>query len=742
MAKKKKFDADVTHILSNVVTNVTDMTTAFKNAGAYTLIELFNLLKEEDTRKEFRYKDGDDTTEEVLDDDDYDELCELRSFYFWLQNSHGTIPRCPIDFQAAYTAQMFNTFRMLPPIARPGADSEGNVEYDHDIALSNEQVNKIGAFAVNSNQASGHGGNRSNQGGGNSKHNSSQSAEEKELAALRKRVKPSEQSYPKLGTTSQWPKFKSLMEAKLKMNNMGEVVEDGYVPPSLSAGDSKEAVELYDTKNLYLYTILSEQVTTTTGEGYIRDHPNDGVAIWKKLVHHYEEEQPAKLRKDMLYELVTTTTLPEDCLELHAACLTFENYVATHNKLCTDPDERIHEKNKLKFFEKFIRHHSKLIAVKTSLDGADEIATMNGHVTLTVSARMDFYMQTAIRLDGERKERLIKSSRKANMCFGALPIDEILDMDLSAAQALINPGVGYETYAADLDDSNIEAQIAEMDSSYEVYAADGGGNDAGRIPHPVWSKMTKEQKSWWIKIPKEIRAHILPGTGVSSHHSRATNASFAAPTSSTQGSSETTSPPEGTDRSVSFAGSSDSPIIAAMRANSTREPTGGLHSSRRNMNVKNPLDPTRLLSSQNASDAQLRPLPRNNAAHQATSAPTERTVASAIYVLLFSLTFHCMELPPPNLDHLPLPRQHDPLSLPYPRDLNTAVVSIFLFGLVSSTGELTLVWHIQINCVASITSIQSEESTSMVLMVQVNLKASGLVPLREYLDTRMETKFS
>lgn len=633
--KQNKFDDDVAHVLNNVVTNVSDMTTAFKAAGAYTLIGLFNNLKTEDTRKEFRYKEGDETKGKILDDEDYEELCELRSFYFWLQNSHGTLPRCPIDFQASYTKEMLATFRMLPSSARPGADHVGNVEYDHDIALNNEKVNKIGAFATPPSQSNNQGGNQSNQGGGNPKNNSSQSAEEKELAALRKKVKPSEQSYPKLDTTSQWPKFKSLMEAKFKLGNMGDVLASGYVPPSLQAGDSKEAVELYETKNLHLYTILSEQVTTTAGEGFIRDYPNDGVAIWKKLMHHYEEEQPAKLRKDMLYELVTTTTLPEDCLELHAACLTFENYVATHNKLCPDPDERINEKNKLKYFEKFIRHHSKLIAVKTSLDGVDEIATMNKQVTLTVSARMDFYMQTAIRLDGERKERLIKSNRKANMGFGTLPVDKIMDMDLSAAQALINPGVGYETYAAASDDSNIEAQIAEMDASYDVNAADGGEEDAGRIPHAVWSKMTKEQKSWWIKIPREIRAHILPGTGVSPHHSRATNASFTAPTSSIQGSSANTSPPEGTDRSVSFAGASDSPIIAAMRANSTREPTGGLHSSRRNMNVKNPLDPTRLLSSQNASDAQLRPLPRNNAAHQAASTPHERTVASAIRTAVF-----------------------------------------------------------------------------------------------------------
>ena len=353
--QQKKFDKDVTHILTNVVTNVNEMTAAFKSAGAYTLIDLFNRLKTEDTRKEFRYKEGDASNEELLDEDDYAELCELRSFYFWLQNSHGTLPRCPIDFQAMYTRGMLTTFWMLPSTARPGADQEGNVEYDQTIALSNEQVNKIGAFATTP-PPTGQGGNQSNQGGGNSKSNSTQSAEEKELAALQKRVKPSEQSYPELKSTSQWPKFKNLMEAKLKMGKMGDIVENGYVPPSLSAGDSKEAVELYDTKNLYLYTILHEQVTTTVGEGFFRDHPNDGVAIWKKLMHHYEEEQPATICKDMLYELFTTTTLPADCLEVQAACLTFEDYVASHNKLCTDPNGRVNDKNKLKFFEKFIRY--------------------------------------------------------------------------------------------------------------------------------------------------------------------------------------------------------------------------------------------------------------------------------------------------------------------------------------------------------------------------------------------------
>ena len=271
------------------------------------------------------------------------------------------------------------------------------------------------------------------------------------------------------------------------------------------AGDSQEAVDLYETKNLYLYTILHEQVTTSTGEGFIRDHPNNGVAIWKKLIHHYEEEQPAKLRKDRLYEIFATTTLPDNCPEVQAACLTLVDCMATHDKLCTDPDERVTDKQKLKFFEKFIRNHSDLSAVKTSLDSADKIAVTNGQATLTPAARMEFYMEDAIRLDGERKENLIKSNRKANLCFGKHTIDDIFDMDLSAAQAILNSDGGYETYAASIDDSHIEAQIAAMDASYEVYVA-GGADEAGRIPHSVWSEMTKEQKSCWIKTKESTQA--------------------------------------------------------------------------------------------------------------------------------------------------------------------------------------------------------------------------------------------
>lgn len=655
--KQRKFDDDVTHVLNNVVTNHSDMTAAFKSAGVYTLIDLLNKLKTEDSRKKFRYKDGDDTKEEILDDDDYDELCELRSLYFWLQNSHGSLPGCPIDFRARYTKDMLTAFRVLPSSARTGADQQGNVEYDHNIALGNEKINKIGAFAPIPPSANGGGlsNGGGNGGGNNSNFSGTQSNEEKELAAFTKRIKASDQSFPDLKSTSGWNKFKSIMIARLTLCKMGDIVQDGYVVPSSSRGDHQDAVDLYDTKNLYLYTLLCEHVSTPAGEGFIRDHPNDGVAIWKKLINHYEKEQPATLRKDTLYELFATSTLPKDCPEVHKACLTFMDTVENHNKLCTDPDERVKDKMKLRHFEKFIRTYPALKDVKTTLDSADKIAITNGHAPMSAQARMEFYLENAIRIDGERKERLIKSTRGAHLVNGQHSIDEILDMDLTAARAALEATSfgGYETYFMYGDHLDIDEQMDAVDATYEAFVA-GREGEAGFLPPDVWNGMSKVQKQGWLKLGRELRerfypaghtlpstqdkGHVLPGTGVASHRSRATNASIGSPTPHNQDSQPPTMQTPGPDdnRSVSFAGTSDSTIIEAMRANSTREPTGGLHSSRRNMNVKNPLDPTRLLSSQNASDTQIRPLPRNNAAHRAVSAPlTERTVASAMRTAAF-----------------------------------------------------------------------------------------------------------
>ena len=72
-------------------------------------------------------------------------------------------------------------------------------------------------------------------------------------------------------------------------------------------------------------------------------------------------------------------------------------------------------------------------------------------------------------------------------------------------------------------------------------------------------------------------------------------------------------------RTAFTAAVSDMTLINAMKANvhSGSAPSGGLHSSCRQMNVKDPLDPKCLLSNKNVSQQQLIPLPKNTAANLA-----------------------------------------------------------------------------------------------------------------------------
>eukprot|EP00984_Skeletonema_dohrnii_P035775 scaffold35955_cov261-Skeletonema_dohrnii-CCMP3373.AAC.1 len=90
-------------------------------------------------------------------------------------------------------------------------------------------------------------------------------------------------------------------------------------------------------------------------------------------------------------------------------------------------------------------------------------------------------------------------------------------------------------------------------------------------------------------------------------------------------------------RTAYSADVSEMSLINAMKANTLTgiTPTGGLHSSRCQMQVKEPLDPTRLLSNKNVSQQQLVPLPKNTAANLAMNGTDRRVnmvVASPSYM--------------------------------------------------------------------------------------------------------------
>ena len=156
---------------------------------------------------------------------------------------------------------------------------------------------------------------------------------------------------------------------------------------------------------------------------------------------------------------------------------------------------------------------------------------------------------------------------------------------------------------------------------------------AGRIAPNVWENMTRQQRKAWMQLGREMREKllpegatilpspprngenvVLPGNGVAGTRGRATNMAATVPDTE-----DATLYDSSATRTAFTADVSDMTLINAMKANvhSGSAPSGGLHSSRRQMNVKDPLDPKCLLSNKNVSQQQLIPLPKDTAANLA-----------------------------------------------------------------------------------------------------------------------------
>eukprot|EP00984_Skeletonema_dohrnii_P007483 scaffold2711_cov87-Skeletonema_dohrnii-CCMP3373.AAC.1 len=316
----------------------------------------------------------------------------------------------------------------------------------------------------------------------------------------------------------------------------------------------------------------------------------------------------------------------------------------------------------LTHYERYIRNVPRMRALKSQMNTTDRVASSNGLNPLPVKERLQNYLNDAITLDGEYKTSILSSKRHANLGMiytGDVDVSEFLDTDAHAAQIISDDGYingGASTYdvnatAITEDENSMEDEAIEL-MTLAIHAAagqDDGKMAAGRIAPHIWDAMTRHQRKAWMQLGRAMREQLLPegtvlqpppppppprngqnvtipGNGVTGTRGRATNMA------STHVNTDEVPPLESpATRTAYTADMSEMSIINAMQANSLTGPTpsGGLHSSRREMQVKNPLDPTRLLSTSNVSTRQLVPLPKNTAANLAMNG-NDRRVTMAI----------------------------------------------------------------------------------------------------------------
>lgn len=676
---------DVKHILQVVLCNNPKVWEAFRTEGITNIRKLYNRLSNEEVRKRMRYKESDDSKGELLDDEEHEEVDFLVSYLNWMQNGKGTILRCPLDIRADTKRESFELFLRLTDKGRGGKNGDGTVDYDDTVALRNEELNGYGLYknqksppsnvtppaqnngGGNNNNSgggssnSGGGGNQQGFGGGNG-NNSQQTEDAKKLQAFEKKIKPGDEVWTKLESPSDWSHWKMAHFAKLRLSDMGEIVKPGFTPPSQQNGDSEEACKLYEKMNIKLFLLLQDSVKTAESIPIIMKYSltQDGVAIWKDLESHYDDDQSAVQKAKFLRRLITTTIVdPNKHKGLALAHNTFRTWVMQYNYYA-ETKEYMNTDTELMHYMTYMGEVTELMNVQVILDATEDKLLNSAAHTSTSEHKLRFYLRHAIRLDAEFQNAHIGRRRRANPAMfitGEVNATELWEENpytsshpddaLQVHSSTIGGTIADQGY---LDYSTADLQSAgDLYSSLEVSLGEFQGNvfvgeilKDGKLPQDVFKNLLPAHRKIWLSFPREVRvkivqgiltqkpppttteSHRLPGTGISSsRNARATNVASGDSTTLSSQESATVSERVGSFSNAQVV-SGDQAIINAMQAHSldrdsTRPPP------------RTAVNPARLLSSTNKSPNELIPILKNKQrqSNLVTGAPAERRVVMA-----------------------------------------------------------------------------------------------------------------
>ena len=656
-SKVMRFDEELQYLVDTLFTCKANLTIALRWFNIYTIRDLHRELGKDDVRRRVRFKDGDENGgEELFDEQEYEDILNICSYLNWRQNCWGRVEKVKIDIRTDTSREGFCDFISLPPMSRKGSDAEGYVMYDPDLALHYEEINKVGQFAPSASTNAGTPPTSATGSASTAAGKPTLTEDERKLNSFNKKFKPQDSTFPAFKAEQDFVRWKTSFSSKILLLYEENILHPNYVAPSLSNGDSQAAMDLHERQNTHLYTLLSDSVTTLVGSRIVMDHVNDGITVWTKLIAHYGDDVAAEERAAQLFEVFTTGEMDPKCTQLEKFSVGFVRLMKEYNNYCK-PSQRLDDQQMLTYYERYIRRVPRLRDLKTQMNTTDRLAKSQNQSPMPVATRLQNYLSNTIILDGDYKKGMLASKRHANFGMiysGDLDISNILDVDVHAAQSIpdgyVDPGITTfdvnATAFAEDDDPLIDEAIEMM--TFAIHAAEGhddGKMAAGRITPKVWDAMTRTQRKAWMQLgramreqllptgtvlhpppPRNVGNVVLPGNGVTGTRGRATN--MASTTVDTE-----EAPPfdPSTTRTAYAADMSDMSIINAMKANTHTgtTPSGGLHSSRRQMQVKDPLDPTRLMSNKNVSQRQLIPIPKNNAANLAMTG-NDRRVTMAI----------------------------------------------------------------------------------------------------------------
>jgi hypothetical protein len=113
-------------------------------------------------------------------------------------------------------------------------------------------------------------------------------------------IKRHKDNYPEFKDKKNWDSSCCEVETTAATHNTIEILDRAYTPNPLDPND----VALFNSKNKWMYSVLSSKLKTYTGMEIIQNHEGDcnAQAVWQELLEHQLTSQVGVYKKEELFQ--------------------------------------------------------------------------------------------------------------------------------------------------------------------------------------------------------------------------------------------------------------------------------------------------------------------------------------------------------------------------------------------------------------------------------------------------------
>ena len=307
------------------------------------------------------------------------------------------------------------------------------------------------------------------------------------VTEFRKSIKRDPASYPQLKDQKHWNSWNRSVLAQARTHDVSDVFDITYVPLATDL----EAVELFDQKQSFVYSVLNNCLLTDIGKELVRLHEKDYNAqlIYSKLVDHATASTAAQLTIDKLVAYLTNTRLDSSW---KGTSVGFLHHWHEQLRLLDEMlpfNERFQPNVKKRMLEAAVRQIPELLVVKSQ----DNNRVAAGGQPMDYDNYREVLMSAALERDDQLKLPASRSKHVVNNAESNWHGNDAAEVTYFEG-GYIDSGDQY--IGSDNFYSN-DQQLSVYNQQFQQRRPFNGGNrnTNTRLPREIWQKLDENARN-------------------------------------------------------------------------------------------------------------------------------------------------------------------------------------------------------------------------------------------------------